>query len=187
MSTVLKRPRPRCSFVKANGEKCRGYRLTREGVLKMLDNGFDLVANAESRCGYHARSEAERYEMSVRGGSYSPKRIRAEREQERKQAEAQMPQEIKLAGYTLIRGLIAAKLPTIPPEPDVQRVALGVYLASQICAPPDDRMRFINSLLPRDLRGRDDIAEIAETQLQDAIGTLDAAEQSRAWEMLQTA
>jgi hypothetical protein len=153
----------------------------------MLDDNFDLVADPERFCAYHARSESERYEMSVRGGSYSPSRVRAEREAERKQAEQQMPRDIVLAGYALIRQLIAAKLPTMPAEPNVRRVALGVYLASMLCAQPDDRTRFAHSLLPRDLRARDDIAAIAQTQLQDAIDGLEPAEQSQVWEMLATA
>jgi hypothetical protein len=134
--TVLRKQASRCTFVKGNGDPCRGYRLTRAGVRKMLDGNFDLVADPERFCAYHARSESERYEMSVRGGSYSPKRVRAEREAERKQVEQQMPRDIVLAGYALIRQLIAAKLPTMPPEPDVRRVALGVYLSSVLCARP---------------------------------------------------
>jgi hypothetical protein len=111
VNTVLQKKPARCTFVKGDGEPCQGYRLTRAGVLKMLDDGADLVADPERFCAYHARSEAERYEMAVRGGSYSPKQVKADREAERKQAEARMPRDIVLASYTLIRKLIDAKLP----------------------------------------------------------------------------
>jgi hypothetical protein len=183
---MLRKAAPRCSFVKSNGERCKSYVLTREGVQRMLAGDFDLVADPERFCAYHARSESERYEMSVRGGSYSPKRAKAERQAAEEVRDA-MPQEIKLAAYTLIRSLINAKLPTSPPEVDTHRVAVGVYLASAFYARPADATSFLHSLLPRELRGRDDLEQIAQTQLRSTIETLEPAEQSQAWELLATA
>ncbi len=44
---LTKKP-ARCSFVKPNGDPCRGYQLGKAGVQRLLDGGHALVAAPES-------------------------------------------------------------------------------------------------------------------------------------------
>ncbi len=84
--------------------------------------------------------------MSVKGGSYSPKRVQQERDEAKRD---EMAFETKLAAHTLIRQLLDATIANMQPvEPDVRKRAVGVYLAAHICAPPRDRMVFAHRCCP---------------------------------------
>jgi hypothetical protein len=188
---VLQKKRIPCEYVKASGERCNGYRLTREGVGKLLDADISLVADPERFCSYHARTEEERYEMQHRGGSYSAKKAAEQRvalAKARLEVKVTMPRDIVNASQALVRELLAAKIPgTFPPETDVRKAAVGAFVAAHLYAQPDDRGRLAHSLLPRELRHRDDIAEVAEHELQAAIDDLGDAERNSVWQLLSTA
>jgi hypothetical protein len=185
---MIERKPPRCTHVKANGEQCRGYRLSKDGLQKMLDAGFDLVANPEGLCSYHARTEAERYEMQSRGGSFSAQRaaeVKAEKLQAALDAREIMPRELVIAAQALVRELLAAKLPGTR-ETDIRRASVGALLAATLYAPPEDHDRLLQQLLPRDVRGRGDALDIAEHELQRYIEALAPSEREQAWELLST-
>jgi hypothetical protein len=187
LTVTLKRKAPTCSATKKDGDPCTRSRVGKDALQRMLDEGFDLVADPESFCAYHARSEAERYSMSVRGGSYSPKRAKAERQQ-LEQARDPMPRQLAAAAYQLITTLLAARLPgTFPAEVDFRKVALGAYLATAVYDPPQDRAHFIQSILPRGVHNREDAVEVAENELRAVIEELPAEERALAWQMLGTA
>ena len=106
---MIKRKPPRCMHIKQDGEQCKGHRLTKDGLQRMLDNGFDLVADADQFCSYHARTEAEKYEMQSRGGSFSKQahdERQAQKLQEALDAREVMPREVVVAAQTLIRTLL---------------------------------------------------------------------------------
>jgi hypothetical protein len=189
--TVLARKRIPCEFVKANGDRCRGYRLTGEGIGKLLDADISLVADPERFCSYHARTPEERFEMQHRGGSYSAKKAAEERaalERARLEAKIEMPRDIVNAAQSLVRDLLVAKIPgTWPPETDVRKAAVGAFVAAHLYAQPEDRGRLAHALLPRDVRQRGDAADVAEDELRAMIESLEPAAQATTWELLNTA
>src|SRR5262245_47090042 len=125
MPVSLKRKPKTCEHVKNDGTPCSNYVLTKDGVQKMLDEGISLVAAPAGRlCSFHARTPKEIYAMSVRGGSYSPKRANTERQQLETSRDP-VARELAIANYTLIRNLVNAKLPGVrPPETDFRKAAL---------------------------------------------------------------
>jgi len=184
MPVTLKRKAKRCEHLKEDGTQCSGYVVTKDGVQKLLDEGISLVADPAGRlCAFHSRTVEERYEMSVRGGSYSPKRAKAERQQQ-EEARDPMPRQFAAAAYQLISTLIEAKLPTFPPEPDSRKVALGVYLATVVYDPPYDRGTFVAKILPRGVYMREDAVE---DELRAILEELDPDKRELAWEMLANA
>jgi hypothetical protein len=185
---VIKPKPPRCTHIKANGEQCQNGRLTKDGLQSMRDHSFDLVADAEQYCSYHARTPEERYEMQSRAGSFSQKRA-AERKAEKLQAawdaRETMPRELVIASQQLVRVLLTTKLPGTR-ETDVRRASVGALLAAHLYGQPDDRDRLLHNLLPRDVHARSDLLAIAEDELRTMIDELDPSERDRAWELLTT-
>jgi hypothetical protein len=181
---LTKRKLRTCAATKTNGEPCTQFVLSEEGMTKLLDRGISLVADPTSYCSWHARTPEELFEMAARGGSFSPKRAKAEPEAQPPELE-RMPDELALASRTLIRELLAASIEGVfPVEPDVRRRALGVYLALQIFD-PGDRGSFVKSLLPRSLHGRaQELETIASDELRDTISGLERSDQETAWELL---
>jgi len=183
---VIKRQRPRCAEIKSNGEQCSQYVLTEGGLEKMRAQGFDMRADAERYCSFHARTAEELHEMQSRGGAFSKQR-HDERQQEKLQAALEareaMPREIVARSQQLLRQLLQAKLPGTL-ETDIKKAAVGVYLATHVYGPPEDRERLLRELVPRDAHGRDDLLAIAEDELRGYIDELPADEQEYAWEML---
>lgn len=173
-------------FVKSNGEQCQGHRLTADGLQRMVDAGFDLVADPEQFCSYHARTEAERYEMQSRGGSYSQKRaaeVKAEKLQAAWEARETIPRELVVAQQQLVSGLLTAKLPGTR-ETDVRRACVGAYLAAHLYAQPDDHEKLLQQLT---LHVRQDALQIAQDELHDMIEELAPDQREAVWEMLATA
>lgn len=186
---MIKRTPSRCAHVKANGEQCQNGRLSKDGLQSMADAGIDLVADAAQFCSYHARSEASKFEMQSRAGSFSQKRA-AERKQEKLEAawEARetMPRELVIRAQQALRELLTAKLPGTR-ESDARQVATGAYVAAHLYGRPDDHDRLFHALLPRDLHARTDLREIAETELRHAIEELAPEDREAIWEFLATA
>jgi hypothetical protein len=179
----VQKKRPRCVAERKDGSQCTNLVLTPEGLQSLLDKGASLVPDAGRFCSFHSRSPEDRHRMQRLGGAYSPKKL-AKLEQARAEAPDPMPRQFALASYRLIERLLDAKLPTFPPEPDQRRQALGAFLAGQLYAIEDgDRARFMYSLVNRQIAGRGDIVETAESELRAVIAGLDPEEQKIAWEI----
>jgi hypothetical protein len=170
MKSVLTKKR-RCIAETKDGEQCKGYRLSAEGIEKLLDAGISLVADPALYCSFHARTIEERFEMQAKGGAHSKKNV-----VEVYPEKDPMPKEIAATGYLLFRSLLDSKLPGTN-ESDARRVALGCYLASAMYTPAENPTKLLWELLPRDLQRRNDLAELAETQLRDVIDELSDEEQ----------
>lgn len=62
-------------------------------------------------------------------------------------------------------------------------MALGAYVAAHVYGQPDNRERLLYDLAPRDIQGRGDLVEVAESELRSLIEELPADEQKLAWEL----
>jgi len=185
---MLKRQRPRCAHIKKDGEQCSQYVLTKEGLEKMQAEGFDLRADAQLYCSYHARTAEERREMQSRGGTFSKQRYderQAEKIQQALLARPEMPREIVARTQQLLRELLGARLPGTY-ETDIRKAAVGVYLASAVYSAPENRGQLLAELVPRDVRGRNDLWDIAENEIRAYIDELPEAEREAAWQLLAT-
>lgn len=185
---MLKRQRPKCARVKSNGEQCSRYVLTKDGLQKMRAEGYDLVADPERYCSFHARTAEGLHEMQSRGGAFSAQRA-AERKQEKIQAALDaretMPQEITVAVQPALKQLLQAKLPGTR-ESDVRSVAVGGYVAAHVYGQPDNRERLLYELVPRDVHMREDLWSIAEDEVRGMIEELPDDQRDLVWEMLGT-
>ena len=177
----MRRQRPRCVYERESGERCKNGRLTPDGVQKLIDANVALVADPEQFCSYHARAEGARRRMQQAGGANSrnkPKRPAPD--------PPEMRDDVRISVYTLVRSLLAAKLPVFPVETDARKAVVGAYVAAHIFKPPDDIGTFVRSLMPRDVHRRTDLVELAEQELQDMIQELDPKERDQVWELLGT-
>jgi hypothetical protein len=178
---MLRKKPPRCSYVKPNGDPCKSYRLSKQGIQALLDQGISLVSNPEAFCSMHGRTEPERHRMAAKGGAYSPKQAKVKEEKERDP----MPRQYAVSAYRLIGELLDARLPNVHPvEPDIRKQAVGAYLAGTIYAPPEDRAHVVHSLLRRSANGRHDLIEVAEAELRAMISELDEDTQREVWKLL---
>ena len=187
MPPLLKRTPRRCAFVKPDGSTCSGYVVTEDGLQRLVDQGISVVADPVGRlCAFHSRTPEERYEMAVRGGSFSPKRIKKEA-LEREAERDPMPRQFAIAAYQLITRLLNAKLANVfPVEQDTRQVALGALLACAIYDPPYDRGTFVTQIMPRGVYMHDAALDNAQQELRQVIDELPREEQTLAWEMLAT-
>jgi hypothetical protein len=178
VSAALKRKPKRCAATRVDGNRCTVHVISSAGAVRLLDAGIALVATPTDYCSMHCRTPAARREMSRKGGHYSPKQAAVNQKAVAREKPA-MPDEITIKSKTLIRELLAAKLPGLwPAEPDTKRVALGAYLAMTMFDAGDNG-EFMLSLMPRGLEMRaHELEAIAQEELRDAISQLEPEEQT---------
>jgi|SRR5262245_8370206 len=92
-----------------------------------------------------------------RGVARSPSRHMTSASREKPQVALEaleaMPPEIVATTQQLLRELLKAKLPGTL-ETDIKKAGVGVYLATHVYGPPEDRECLLRELVPHDARDR---------------------------------